>query len=215
MDDRAIGIVVPKRRRIDPPGEVHVVCFADGTIRPRLVLLHDDEAADRPMVLSVAGVVVVGSPEVGTHHNHQSVGDTLGLREVPQVVDAIGQLCKPVRVEGVVVGVRVEAPQCQIRTDRGTRPETQHRELRLASQSGLLAGVVDRIGETLQALGAEGGPVLGEPAGLGRNQFRGFAQAIRRLVRVGLQRRPVGLAEVPTRRGGRRCRQRLKQVGVV
>ena len=67
--------------------KMQTVRLADRPAGPGPVLLHDHEAADRPVVLPVARVVEVGAPKVRADHHYHPVSDTVLLGVVPQVVD--------------------------------------------------------------------------------------------------------------------------------
>ena len=99
------------RSRPDGRRFAHRIRLADHAVRPGLVLLHHDVAADGPVILAALGVVVVRAPEVRADHHYQPVGHAVLLGVVPQEVHGVRQRAEQPFVVGVVGAVRVEAAE--------------------------------------------------------------------------------------------------------
>ena len=115
VDDGAAPVVAAERARVHPLREVQPVGLAHRTARPGLVLLHDDVAADGPVVLARLRVVEVRAPEVRADHHHHAVGHPVLLGVLPQVVDRVGEVAEQPLVVRVVVRVGVESSEPQVR----------------------------------------------------------------------------------------------------
>ena len=54
---------------------------------------HDDVATDRPVVFTIAGVIVRRTREVAADNDYETVGYAGFLRGVPLIIDAVDELC--------------------------------------------------------------------------------------------------------------------------
>ena len=181
---------------MDALGEVQCVGLAYRAIRPGLVLLHDDVAADRPVVLAIIGVVRVGAPEVRADHDEQPIRDFVAFGKVPEIVDRLSQFGQQ-RPRPIVVGrVRVESRHPEIRTYSDPRLEGENGKLHLQPQRTTPVILRHGGGELLEAFGHERGLVPATALTLARQQARGHGQPTSRDVAVVLERLPVRSVEV-------------------
>ena len=134
IEDRPALVVAAQCARVDTVGKVQLVGLSHHPIGPGLILLHDDVAADRPVVLAVSRVVEIGAAKIRADHHHQAVSDAVHLGVFPQVVDRTGQVGQLPFMVSVVVRVRVESAQPQLRAHRDAGLERQHRKLCLLAQ---------------------------------------------------------------------------------
>ena len=63
------------------------------TVGVACAFLQDDVATDRPVVFTIAGVIIRRAREVATDNDYETVGYADFLRGVPLIIDAVDELC--------------------------------------------------------------------------------------------------------------------------